>query len=145
MVSALKRCICLILVMSAVLILCSCDIKSTQERFTSADVSMIAFVYAERDGIYEIKETLDPDLQQEFLDDYFQLAVYEYWNDPVDAVEGDAILLQLTDGSFYLIARDCTEYFTNDKSKDTRQYYDKDEFILFWNTYCSYAYGASTP
>lgn len=106
---------------------------------------MIAFVYAKRDGIYEIKETLDPDLQQEFLDDYFQLAVYEYWNDPVDAVEGDAILLQLTDGSFYLIARDCTEYFTNDKSKDTRQYYDKDEFILFWNAYCSYAYGASTP
>ncbi len=108
--------------------------------YNAALVSEVFFVWVDPDGTVEKLESLESEQYTAFFHSFSQMSCREYWNDPIDYVQGSAILITLQDGNFHLINNDCTIRCIDGKAEDTLEYYDHEEFIVFWQQYCSHDY-----
>lgn len=107
------------------------------------DISLVAevsFVWADPDGTIDKLESLNSEQYASFFDSFSKLKRHEYWNDPFDYVQGSAILITLLSGDYHLINDYCTIRCIDGKAEDTLEYYGHEEFMDFWQQYCSLDY-----
>lgn len=103
-------------------------------------VSEVSFVWVESDGTVVRLETLEPEQYDSFFHSFSQLVRHEYWNDPIDYVQGSAVLITFPNGDCHLINHYCSIRSIAGEAEDTLEYYGYDEFGDFWRQYCSRDY-----
>lgn len=127
-------------VTALMLMCCGCEGKNSRREYDVSDISSVSFVQVDPNGEMTVRQMLEPELLEVFMDEFHQLSDHSYWNDPIEAVTGSAILITFQDGNYYLINHYCTIHCVDGTSKDTWQYYGFEEFSFFWNKYCSFDY-----
>lgn len=108
--------------------------------YDPSGIREVCFVWAEENRVVKRIEALPADQLETFCEDLNQLQYHEYWNDPVDLVDGSAILIGFENGDHCLLNHYCTIRCENGETDDTRRYYGYEEFISFWERYCSAEY-----
>ena len=132
-----------ILLLLAVLLLsvagCSSPYRGRFE-YDASLVSEVSFVWVDSDGTVTKLESLESEQYPSFFRSFSQMRRHEYWNDPFDYVQGSAILITLQSGDYHLINDYCTIRCIDGKAEDTLEYYGHEEFMEFWQQYCSQDY-----
>ena len=131
-----------LLILAALLIILAGCSSPYRGRYTY-DVSLISevsFVSVDSDGTIVTVESLESDQYASFFLSLSQLQRHEYWNDPIDIVEGSAILITFQDGNYHLINHHCTIRAIDGKAEDTLEFYGYEDFIELWEQYCSHDY-----
>lgn len=108
--------------------------------YDASAVSEVSFVWVESDGTVVRLETLEPEQYDSFFQSFSQLKRHEYWNDPIDYVQGSAVLITFQDGNYHLINDYCSIRSINGEAEDTLEYYGHEEFGDLWRQYCSRDY-----
>lgn len=132
-----------VLLLLAVLLLsvagCSSPYRGRFE-YDASLVSEVSFVWVEPDGTVTKLEELGSEQYPAFFQSLSQMRRHEYWNDPIDYIQGSAVLITFQNGDYHLMNHCCTIRCIDGKAEDTREYYGNDDFLAVWQQYCSQDY-----
>ena len=135
----MKRGVALCLVAVLLFLFCSCSAEADYV-YDPSVISEVRFVWAEENRVVKQIEVLPADQLEVFCADLNQLDCHEYWNDPVNIVDGSAIEIRFENGDYRLLNHYCTIRCENGETDDTWRYYGYEEFVSFWERYCTAEY-----
>lgn len=110
---------------------CTADFSYPYEE---AEITDISFVYIEEDGTVTTVKSLSRDEITRFLQDFSELELHAYWNDPIQTICGNNIMITFQNEDYHLINRLSTAYYS-DGERRFRPYYYDDEFKNLWEEY----------
>jgi len=122
---------------------CQIECEYAFEQSTD-EIEKIEIAYV-NEGEITTKKELSSEEQSSIIIDILKLPCYEYWNDPINTIAGNALIIHYFDGTDEIISFQAQAYYAHVNYHYRRSYFDEDSFNALIDKYIENSDADLTP